>query len=102
MEMVRRHARSNARFQFRPVVGAVAGNYVTAKRRGALGGAQLGLTGKVRFVQVEDLRMQLDAGNIVVMGVMGYSAGGACVVISDSAGISHPTGSCCICVFAAV
>lgn len=78
MDMVRRHARSNARFQFRPVVGAVTGNYVTAKRRGLLGGAQLGLTGKVRFVQVEELRQQLDAGNIVVMGVMGYSVTGVC------------------------
>lgn len=76
MEMVRRHARSNARFQFRPVVGAVTGNYVTAKRRGVLGGAQLGFTGKVRFVQVEELRQQLDADNIVVMGVMGYSVTG--------------------------
>lgn len=86
MEMVRRHARSNARFQFRPVVGAVTGNYVTAKRRGVVGGSQLGQTGKVRFVQVDELQAQLGAGNIVVMGTLGYSVTGMCAEEGDCVG----------------
>lgn len=76
VSMVRRHARSSSQFHYGPGVQTVAGNYVAAKRKGVIGGVDFQHTGVVRFVQVDAVRKQLDAGNIVLLSNLGYSAAG--------------------------
>jgi amino-acid N-acetyltransferase len=74
--MVRRHARGDGPLSFAPAVQVVSGNFVTAKRRGIVGGIDFGYMGQVRFVQREAVRQQLDAGNIVLLTNVGVTAGG--------------------------
>ena len=61
---------------FAPAVQVVNGNYVTAKRRGIVGGTDFGRMGQVRFVQSEALQQQLSSGNIVLLTNIGVSASG--------------------------
>lgn len=74
--MVRRHSRGDGQLHFGPAVQVVSGNYVTAKRRGIVGGVDFGLMGQVRFVQREAVQQQLDGGNIVLLTNVGISASG--------------------------
>lgn len=63
-----------------PMYGAavrtVTGNYVYAKPRGILNGVDLQFTGTVRKVAGEDIRHQLDAGNVVLVPPYGFSLTG--------------------------
>lgn len=79
--MIRRHARggtnsSSRAGQYAPGVTTVSGNYVAAKRKGVVGGVDYQHTGVVRFIQRDAVRYQLQAGNIVLMSNLGYSAAG--------------------------
>lgn len=95
--MVRRHARSTEQFRYGPALQTVSGNYVAAKRKGVIDGVDYGFTGEVcfevlhlsclpvdaqqhtqqfavlqvRFVQVDALRRQLDAGHVVLLSNLG-------------------------------
>jgi amino-acid N-acetyltransferase len=62
--------------QFAPAVQVVAGNYVTAKKRGIVNGIDFGLMGQVRFVQADAISKQLEAGNVVLLNNIGISASG--------------------------
>jgi len=62
--------------QFAPAVQVVAGNYVTAKKRGIVNGVDFGLMGQVRFVQADAISKQLEAGNVVLLNNIGISASG--------------------------
>lgn len=46
--MIRRHTKGDREIHFEPALNVVAGNYVTAKRRGVVDGTDYGLTGEVR------------------------------------------------------
>lgn len=79
--MIRRHARSNAHSGgqsgvYGPGLTTVSGNYVAAKRKGVVGGVDYQHTGVVRFVQANAVRYQLNAGNIVLLSNLGFSAAG--------------------------
>lgn len=79
--MIRRHARSsvhsvNQSGVYGPGVTTVSGNYVAAKRKGVVGGVDYQHTGVVRFVQANAVRYQLNAGNIVLLSNLGFSAAG--------------------------
>ena len=54
----------------------ISGNYVTAKRRGVVGGVDLQFMGQVRFVQAEAINQQLQTGAIVLLTNIGVSANG--------------------------
>lgn len=73
--MVRRHMNGNA-MRFGPQVQTVSGNYVAAKRKGVVGGVDLGCTGMVRSIEVASVNRQLDAGYMVLLSNLGYSASG--------------------------
>ena len=74
---VRRHTRGG-QVQVRngPALQTVSGNYVAAKRRGVVKGVDYQFTGSVRFVQADAVRRQLDAGSVVLLSNLGYSAAG--------------------------
>lgn len=79
--MVRRHARagsggSGGQPSYVPAVCTVSGNYTAAKRKGVVNGVDYQHTGVVRFVQSGAIRRQLDAGNVVLLSNLGYSAAG--------------------------
>lgn len=74
--MFRRHTKGDREIHFEPALRVVSGNYVTAKRRGVLEGVDFGLTGEVRFVLKDDIRRQLDSGNIVLLSNIGFTASG--------------------------
>jgi len=76
VSVVRRHTRGSSKFHYAPPVNVVSGNYTTAKRRGIVNGVDFGHTGQVRFVQRAAISKQLDAGNIVVLSNIGFSAVG--------------------------
>ncbi|KAK9810524.1 hypothetical protein WJX72_012135 [[Myrmecia] bisecta] len=76
VQMVRRHTRTSDQFHYQPALQTVSGNYVAAKRRGVVDGVDFGFTGNVRFVQVDAVKRQLDAGNVVLLSNLGYSAAG--------------------------
>lgn len=61
---------------FSPSVPVVTGNYVVARRRGVVGGVDLGLRGAVRVVQAGAIRRQLDSGALVLLTPIGFSAAG--------------------------
>jgi amino-acid N-acetyltransferase len=79
--MIRRHSRGGTAStgqsgQFAPALTTVSGNYVAAKRKGVVNGVDYKNTGVVRFVQRDAVKKQLDAGNIVLLSNLGYSAAG--------------------------
>ncbi|KAG2485158.1 hypothetical protein HYH03_016048 [Edaphochlamys debaryana] len=74
--MFRRHTKSDRETHFEPALRVISGNYITAKRRGVLDGVDFGLTGEVRFVLKDDIRRQLDGGNIVLLSNIGFTASG--------------------------
>lgn len=57
-------------------IRVVSGNFVIARPIGILDGIDLGHTGEVRRVDVDGLRQQLNAGNIVLLPNIGYSPTG--------------------------
>ena len=75
---VRRHERASAdaEFHYSPATRVVSGNYVTARRRGIVGGVDYGATGAVRFVQAPALAAQLAAGNVVLLTNLGFTSSG--------------------------
>ncbi|EFJ51352.1 hypothetical protein VOLCADRAFT_57336 [Volvox carteri f. nagariensis] len=74
--MFRRHTKGDGEVHFEPALRVISGNYITAKRRGVLDGVDFGLTGEVRFVLKDDIRRQLDSGNIVLLSNIGFTAAG--------------------------
>jgi amino-acid N-acetyltransferase len=76
--VVRRHARGAGAGagRFAPAVPVVAGNLVTARRRGVAGGVDFGHMGQVRYVQAEAVRRQLEGGSVVLLTNVGVSAAG--------------------------
>ncbi|GLC55697.1 hypothetical protein PLESTB_001015800 [Pleodorina starrii] len=74
--MFRRHTKGDREVHFEPALRVISGNYITAKRRGVLDGVDFGLTGEVRFVLKDDIRRQLDSGNIVLLSNIGFTASG--------------------------
>ncbi|GIL81500.1 hypothetical protein Vretimale_1003 [Volvox reticuliferus] len=74
--MFRRHTKGDREVHFEPALRVISGNYITAKRRGVLEGVDFGLTGEVRFVLKDDIRRQLDSGNIVMLSNIGFTAAG--------------------------
>ncbi|KXZ50954.1 hypothetical protein GPECTOR_14g2 [Gonium pectorale] len=74
--MFRRHTKGDREMHFEPALRVISGNYITAKRRGVLDGVDFGLTGEVRFVLKDDIRRQLDSGNIVLLSNIGFTAAG--------------------------
>ena len=63
-----------------PMAGAeirvASGNYVTAQPAGVVDGVDLLFTGEVRKIAVAAIRARLDAGEIVLLSPIGYSATG--------------------------
>ncbi len=63
-----------------PMAGAeirvASGNYVTAQPAGVVDGVDLLFTGEVRKIAVTAIRARLDAGEIVLLSPLGYSATG--------------------------
>lgn len=63
-----------------PMAGAeirvASGNYVTAQPAGVVDGVDLLFTGEVRKIAVAAIRDRLDAGEIVLLSPLGYSATG--------------------------
>lgn len=57
-------------------IRAVSGNFVTARPVGVIDGVDLGHTGLVRKIDPAAIRSLLDAGHIVLLGPLGYSATG--------------------------
>lgn len=57
-------------------IPVISGNFVSAMPHGVLDGIDLQHTGKVRKIDVEQLSKSLDAGSIVVLSPLGYSATG--------------------------
>lgn len=78
--MMRRHERNTgsggSTKQQAPAVTTVSGNYVSAKRKGVVGGIDYQHTGSVRYVQSEAVKHQLNHGNIVLLSNLGYSTTG--------------------------
>ncbi|PNH03296.1 Amino-acid acetyltransferase, partial [Tetrabaena socialis] len=74
--MFRRHTKGDREVHFEPALRVISGNYVTAKRRGVLEGVDFGLTGEVRFVLKDDIKRQLESGNIVLLSNIGFTAAG--------------------------
>jgi len=74
ISVVRKHTRDSNQFHFAPPFSVISGNFTTAKRRGVVNGVDFGRTGHVRFIQADAIQKQLDAGNIVVMSNIGFSA----------------------------
>lgn len=60
-----------------------SGNWLTARPIGVINGVDHGYTGRVRRVDVASIRQQLDAGQVVLLPPMGYSATG------DAFNLSH-------------
>src|SRR5438477_12925056 len=60
-----------------PMAGArirvVGGNFITAKPIGIVDGIDMGLTGEVRRVDIEGVRLRLDDGDLVLVSPLGYS-----------------------------
>jgi amino-acid N-acetyltransferase len=63
-----------------PMAGArirvVGGNFITAKPIGIVDGIDMGLTGEVRRIDIEALRLRLDDGDLVLVSPLGYSPTG--------------------------
>ncbi len=63
-----------------PMAGAeitvASGNYITAKPYGVIKGIDMGLTGRVRNIHQTAINARLDAGEIVLIPPLGYSATG--------------------------
>jgi len=57
-------------------VQVVGGNFYTAQPLGVRDGIDFGYTGKVRRVEKESLEARMDAGDIIVLTSVGYSASG--------------------------
>jgi amino-acid N-acetyltransferase len=83
VSMVRRHgggggaaSSSSSPSNYASALTTVSGNYTAAKRKGVVGGVDYKHTGVVRFVQADAVRRQLDAGNVVLLSNLGYSAAG--------------------------
>jgi amino-acid N-acetyltransferase len=57
-------------------IRVAAGNFVTAKPIGVLGGEDLQHTGEVRRIHAEAIRKRLDDGEIVLLSPIGYSPTG--------------------------
>ena len=76
--MIRRHERASpdAEFHYEPAQRVVSGNFVSAVRRGVVGGVDHGATGAVRFVRAGAVAAQLDAGNVVLLSNVGYTPSG--------------------------
>ena len=74
----RRHGRTSpdAEFHYDPPARVVSGNFVTAVRRGVVGGVDFGATGAVRGVQAAALAGQLDGGAVVLLPNLGFTVGG--------------------------
>lgn len=53
-----------------------SGNYVTGRPYGVLNGVDLNLTGRVRSIEKETINTRLQAGEIVLITPLGYSATG--------------------------
>lgn len=74
--MIRRHTKDDHEIHYEPALNVVAGNFVTAKRRGVVDGTDYGLTGEVRFVMKDAIKKQLDMGNIVLLSNLAFTAAG--------------------------
>jgi amino-acid N-acetyltransferase len=74
----RRHGRTSpdAEFHYDPPARVVSGNFVTAVRRGVVGGVDFGATGAVRGVQAAALGAQLDGGAVVLLSNLGFTVAG--------------------------
>ncbi len=57
-------------------VKVASGNYVTGRPYGVVNGVDLDLTGRVRSLEKETINNRLDAGEIVLIPPLGYSATG--------------------------
>jgi len=57
-------------------VKVASGNYVTGRPYGVVNGVDLDLTGKVRSIEKEIINTRLEAGEIVLISPLGYSATG--------------------------
>ena len=63
-------------------VRVATGNFVTARPVGVLDGVDFGFTGRVRRIDHEALRAQLDSGAVVILTPIGYSVTGECFNLS--------------------
>jgi amino-acid N-acetyltransferase len=57
-------------------VRVASGNFVIARPWGVRGGVDFQLTGSVRRIDVEAIKMRLDAGDVVLLSPLGYSPTG--------------------------
>ncbi len=57
-------------------IRVIAGNFITAKPLGVLGGVDMQYAGSVRKIDAEGIRAQLGIGNIVIMSSLGSSPTG--------------------------
>ncbi len=57
-------------------ISVTSGNWVTAKPLGVIDGVDFAHTGEVRRVATQALKQQLDAGNIALLGPLGYAPSG--------------------------
>jgi amino-acid N-acetyltransferase len=57
-------------------VSVASGNFVSAKRRGIIGGVDYGYTGEVKRVDVGRIKERLNSGCVVVLNNLGYTATG--------------------------
>ena len=57
-------------------IRVVGGNFITAKPIGIVDGIDMGLTGEVRRVDIEGVRLRLDDGDLVLVSPLGYSPTG--------------------------
>ena len=64
-------------------VQVVSGNYLVARRRGVVDGVDFQFTGEVQGIWTEAVEAQLTAGNLVVLGNLGYNALGECLNCSS-------------------
>ena len=57
-------------------IRVIAGNFITAKPLGVLGGVDMQYAGSVRKIDAEGIRAQLSIGNIVILSCLGASPTG--------------------------
>ncbi|WP_263770592.1 amino-acid N-acetyltransferase [Propionivibrio soli] len=57
-------------------IRVIAGNFITAKPLGVLGGVDMQYAGTVRKIDAEGIRAQLNIGNIVILSCLGASPTG--------------------------
>ena len=80
---VRRHGLIFGHGSSPAAVQVVSGNYLVARRRGVVNGVDFQYTGEVQGIWAEAVESQLSAGNLVVLGNLGYNALGECLNCSS-------------------